>query len=196
MSEVTQLLQRARDGDGSAWDQVVAIIYDDLRRIARGVLHGPGSATLDATGLVHECYLRLSRAGPEGVINRQHFLALAAKAMRQLMLNHARDRLAAKRGGGAQQVTLDDNDLAADAQAEHLVMLDSALQRLADGDERLAKAVECRVFAGLSEQETADALSEQETADAMEMPLRSSQRLFAEARQRLAQILGDAGAGG
>ncbi|HRD73323.1 MAG TPA: ECF-type sigma factor [Aquimonas sp.] len=187
MSEVTQLLQRARDGDGSAWDQVVAIIYDDLRRIARGVLHGPGSATLDATGLVHECYLRLSRAGPEGVINRQHFLALAAKAMRQLMLNHARDRLAAKRGGGAQQVTLDDNDLAADAQAEHLVMLDSALQRLADEDERLAKAVECRVFAGLSEQET---------ADAMEMPLRSSQRLFAEARQRLAQILGDAGAGG
>ena len=187
MSEVTQLLQRAREGDNAAWDQVVAIIYDDLRRIARGVLHGPGGATLDATGLVHDCYLRLSRAGPDGVLNRQHFLALAAKAMRQLMLNHARDRVTAKRGGGAQQVTFDDADLAADAQAEQLLLLDQALLHLANEDERLAKVVECRVFAGLSEQETADAL---------DMPLRSSQRLFAEARQRLTVLLHESAIGG
>lgn len=187
MSEVTQLLQRARDGDRAAWDQAVAFIYQDLRRIARSVLHGPGSATLDATGLVHECYLRLSRAGPDGVVNRQHFLAIAAKAMRQLMLNHARDRVAAKRGGGAAQVTLEDINLAADAQAEHLLLLDQALEQLAAQDERLARVVECRVFAGLSEQETAEAL---------DISLRSTQRLFAEAKQLLARLLADLETGG
>jgi len=180
MSEVTELLERARAGETDAWDRVVALIYDDLRRIARGVLHGPGGATFDATGLVHECYLRLSRAGADGVLNRQHFLALAARAMRQLMLNHARDRLARKRGGGAIEVTLSETDVAADVQATHLLELDQALTRLAQTDPRLAQVVECRVFAGLSEAETAETL---------DLPLRSSQRLFADARARLGEIL-------
>lgn len=180
MAEITELLERARGGDAGAWDQVVALIYDDLRRIARGVLRGPGSATLDATGLVHECYLRLARAGADGVLNRQHFLALAARAMRQLMLNHARDRIAAKRGGGAIAVTLGEEHAAADAQAEHLLALDQALVALAAEDPRLVQVVECRIFAGLSEVET---------AQAMEMPLRSCQRLFADARERLGQLL-------
>lgn len=180
MGEITRLLERARGGDGAAWDAVVGLIYDDLRRIARGVLRGNGSATLDATALVHECYLRLSRAGAEGVVNRAHFLSLAARAMRQLMLNHARDRIAAKRGGGARQVTLGDDDAAADSQAEQLVVLDQALQRLATEDERLVRIVECRVFAGLGEAETAEALG---------IPLRTSQRLFADARARLGELL-------
>lgn len=180
MAEITELLERARGGDAAAWDQVVALIYDDLRRIARGVLRGPGSATLDATGLVHECYLRLARAGADGVLNRQHFLALAARAMRQLMLNHARDRIAAKRGGGAMAVTQGEEHAAADAQAEHLLALDQALLALAAEDPRLVRVVECRIFAGLSEVET---------AETMEMPLRSCQRLFADARKRLGQLL-------
>ncbi len=182
MGDVTQLLERARGGDAAAWDQVVALIYDDLRRIARGVLGGPGGATFDATGLVHECYLRLSRAGADGVLNRQHFLALAARAMRQLMLNHARDRIAAKRGGGAAQVTLGEADAAADAQAEQLIALDQLLERLASEDARLAKVVECRVFAGLNEQEA---------AEAMDLPLRTLQRLYADARARLAELLAE-----
>jgi RNA polymerase sigma factor (TIGR02999 family) len=180
MGEVTELLERARGGDAAAWDAVVALIYDDLRRLARGVLRGNGGATFDATGLVHDCYLRLSRAGADGVLNRQHFLALAARAMRQLMLNHARDRLAAKRGGGAPHVTLGEDDAAADAQAEQLLALDQALARLAGEDERMVRVIECRVFAGLDEAETAQVL---------EMPLRTTQRLFADARQRLGVLL-------
>jgi RNA polymerase sigma factor (TIGR02999 family) len=146
------------------------------------VLHGPGSATFDATSLVHECYLRLSRAGADGVLNRDHFMALAARAMRQLMINHARDRVAAKRGGGGAKLALQDDDAAADAQAEHLISLDQAMQRLAEVDERFVHVIECRIFAGLTEQET---------ADAMGIPLRSMQRLFAEARAQMATLLAD-----
>jgi len=181
MGEVTRLLERARGGDAAAWDRVVELIYDDLKRIARGVLGGQGSATLNPTGLVHDCYLRLSRAGAEGVLDRDHFLSLAARAMRQLMLNHARDRVAAKRGGGAGMVALSERDAAADSQAEQLIQLDQALQRLAAEDERQARVVECRVFGGLGEAETADALG---------IPLRTVQRAFADARARLGELLG------
>ncbi|MCE3004529.1 MAG: hypothetical protein LW860_17785 [Xanthomonadaceae bacterium] len=182
MGEVTRLLERARGGDAAAWDRVVELIYDDLKRIARGVLGGQGSATLNPTGLVHDCYLRLSRAGAEGVLDRDHFMALAARAMRQLMLNHARDRVAAKRGGGARHITLGEVAAEVDAEAEQLIALDAALIRLAAIDERLVRVVECRVFAGLTEEET---------AAAMETSLRSVQRLYAEAREQLAQLLAD-----
>jgi RNA polymerase sigma factor (TIGR02999 family) len=181
MGEVTRLLERARDGDGAAWDAAVALVYADLRRIARAVLQADAHATLNPTALVHECYLRLARSGAAGVESRAHFLSLAARAMRQLMLNHARDRIAAKRGGGAPQVALSERDAAADSQAEQLIHLDQALQRLAAEDERMARVVECRVFAGLGEQETADAL---------DIPLRTVQRAFADARTRLGEILG------
>ncbi len=184
MGEVTELLERAHAGDAAAWDRVVALIYDDLKRIARGVLAGSHNLTLDPTSLVHDCYLRLSRARGEGVVNRDHFLALAARAMRQLMLNHARDRVAAKRGGGAAHTTLGQVDAVpnaeADAQAEQLLALDTALSQLADSDERLVRVVECRVFAGLNEAETAAALS---------ISLRTAQRLFGEARERLTVLL-------
>lgn len=180
MGEVTELLQRARAGEPEAWDQVVALIYDDLKRIARGVLGGQGSATLNPTALVHDCYLRLSRAGAEGVVNREHFLSLAARAMRQLLLNHARDRVAAKRGGGIDQSVLSGEDLEADNEAEHLVALDTALTQLAAVDERLVRVVECRVFAGMSEEETAASIG---------ISLRSAQRLYADARAQLAVLL-------
>ena len=180
MGEVTELLERARSGEREAWDQVVALIYDDLKRIARGVLGGQGSATLNPTALVHDCYLRLSRAGAEGVVNREHFLSLAARAMRQLLLNHARDRVAAKRGGGMDQTALGGEDVEADNEAEHLVALDGALTRLGAVDERMVRVVECRVFAGMSEEET---------ASSMGISLRSAQRLYADARAQLAVLL-------
>lgn len=180
MSEITQLLEDARGGDAAAWDQAVALVYQDLKRIARGVLGSAGSATLNPTGLVHDCYLRMARAGPAGVLNRAHFLALAARAMRQLMLNHARDRIAEKRGGGAAHSDLAEHADALVDEARGLIELDSALQRLELEDPRWARVVECRVFAGLSEQET---------ADAMELPLRSAQRLWSDARQRLGELL-------
>ena len=181
MSQVTELLDKARAGDQAAWTQAVALVYDDLKRIARGVLAG-GQGTLNPTALVHECYLRLDRAGADAVQNRAHFLALAARAMRQLMLNHARDRLAEKRGGGAAHTGLDGSADAVAPEARHLIDIDSALTRLESEHATWVRVVECRVFAGLTEQETADALGES---------LRSTQRLWAEARARLAVLLAD-----
>lgn len=182
MGEVTELLERARTGDAAAWDRVVALIYDDLKRIARGVLCADGHATLNPTALVHECYLRLERSGAAAVQSRAHFLALAARAMRQLMLNHARDRLAGKRGGGAAHTGLDEGLDAVADEARHLVDIDHALTRLEAENAQWVRVVECRVFAGLTEQETADAIDES---------LRTTQRLWADARARLAVLLAD-----
>lgn len=192
MTEVTRLLADARGGDAGAWDRAVALVYQDLKRLARGVLAGGAGATLNPTALVHDCYLRMSRVGPDGVLNRGHFMALAATAMRQLMSNHARDKLAEKRGGGLQPDSLDgDTDVLASAQgqghaarlsaeAEQLIELDSALEQLQTENPEWVRVVECRIFVGLTETETAEAL---------ELPLRSCQRLWADARKRLAELL-------
>src|SRR5690349_8964835 len=173
MGDITFLLQRARGGDDAAWQRVVALLYDDLLRLARCASTSGRSATLNATALVHECYLRLAKHGAEAIGTRAHFLALAGRAMRQILVNHARDRLAAKRGGGAAHTTLDHLDLAAEHEADELLGLDEALERLAAEDERLARVIDCRVFGGLSEAETAEAL---------DLPLRSAQRLWQQAR--------------
>ena len=180
MTDFTLLLAQARSGDAQAWDRVVAIVYDDLKRIARGVLGGPGSATLNPTQLVHDCYLRMVKAGAEGVNDRAHFLALAARAMRQLMLNHARDRIALKRGAGISHLDIDEHADTIAAEARDLIELDAALALLELEDAALARVIECRIFAGMTEQETADAL---------DVSLRSAQRLWAQARQRLADLL-------
>lgn len=192
MTEVTRLLADARGGDVGAWDRAVALVYQDLKRLARGVLAGGAAATLNPTALVHDCYLRMSRAGPDGVLNRGHFMALAATAMRQLMSNHARDKLAEKRGGGLQLDSLNgDTEVVAAAQgqghaaqisaeAEQLLELDSALEQLQTENPEWVRVVECRIFVGLTETETAEAL---------ELPLRSCQRLWADARKRLAELL-------
>ncbi|MBK8286120.1 MAG: sigma-70 family RNA polymerase sigma factor [Ahniella sp.] len=180
MAEVTELLERARQGDPLAWNQVVELIYDDLKRVARGVLAGRGSATFNPTVLVHDCYLRLARAGAHGVQDRAHFMALAARAMRQLLLNHARDRMAQKRGAGAVVETLSEEERSADLEAEHLLGISTALEQLEAIEPKWVQVVECRVFAGLSEQETADALG---------TSLRTVQRWYAEARVALARIM-------
>ena len=189
MGDVTLLLERARAGDDSAWDQAVALVYADLKQIARSVLGGRAQQSLNATSLVHECYLRMERAGAAGVMNRQHFLALAARAMRQLMLNHARDRIAQKRGGLAQQTTLSSadasaqEDASADQQAEYLIALNSALDALAKTDPVAVRVIECRVFAGMTDDETATALG---------IALRSMQRIQSTAKAQLAKLLADA----
>ena len=182
MGDITQLLAQARDGDDQAWDRAVGLVYDDLKRISRGVLGGGGSATFNPTVLVHDCFLRLSRAGAEGVVDRNHFLAVAARAMRQLMLNHARDRAALKRGAGIEAVTLGDDAEAIADEARDLIELDAALSRLEASDPMAVRMVECRIFAGMSEQEAADTLG---------LPLRTSQRLWAQARETLAELLDD-----
>jgi RNA polymerase sigma factor (TIGR02999 family) len=176
MGDITLLLQQARSGDDAAWQRVVALLYDDLLRLARGASASCRQGTLNATALVHECYLRLSRKGADAVGSRAHFLALAGRAMRQILVNHARDRCAGKRGGGAAHTTLDHLDLATNQEAGDLLGLDAAMHQLAREDERLAQVVDCRVFAGLTEAETAEAL---------DLSLRTTQRLWLQARERL-----------
>ena len=172
--EITQLLHAYAGGDRDAFDQLVPMVYDELRRIARNHLRRTNrGATLDTTGLVHEAYLKL--AGQKGmrVEDRGHFLAIAACAMRQIIISRARSRLAAKRGGGEVPMTLDEERVGSDAQAEWLLDLDRALTMLRERDERLARTVECRFFAGLSEEETAQALG---------VSLRTAQRNWMRAR--------------
>lgn len=183
MSEITLLLEQARDGDAQAWDRVVTLLYADLKRLARGVCAGGGNVQAhDVTALVHDCYLRLSKSGATNIESRAHFLSLAARAMRQLLINHARDRIAAKRGGGQQHTDLDGADVAAHAEAVELLAIDAALMRLGEEDERLMRVVECRLFAGYTDDETAQAL---------DLPLRSAQRLWQVARDRLRDALAD-----
>lgn len=184
MSEITVLLGQVREGDPLAWDRVVQLLYADLKRLARSASMDGGQ---EVTALVHDCYLRMCRSGADAIANRAHFLSLAAMAMRQLVINHARDRVAQKRGGGQAHTTLGKADLdlsaSARAEAEELLEIDTALKRLADTDKRLVQVVECRLFAGLSEEET---------ATAMGVSLRTSQRLWQEAREHLRMLLDDA----
>lgn len=182
MTDITLLLAQAREGKAEAWEQVVALVYEDLKRMARGVLGGQGSATLSPTQLVHDCYLRLVKAGAAGVNDRAHFLALAARAMRQLMLNHARDRVALKRGAGVMPLDVDEHAESIAAEARDVIELDQAIARLEIEDMSLAPVVECRLFAGMTDQETAEVPG---------LSLRSAQRLWSLARQRLAELLDD-----
>ncbi len=132
-------------------------LYDELHALAhRQVRRSRPGATLSTTALLHEAYLKL--AGVDRIAERQHFFALAARAMRQVLVDHARERAALKRGGGQVVVTLGDEVPAVAAEASELLALDSALAGLQAVDERLARVVELRFFAGLSVEETAAAL--------------------------------------
>ena len=163
-SDTTQLLLSARAGDRAAFDRLFAHVYDELRALARRRLaaHRRGQ-TLDTTALVHETYLRLVDGARAGAVDRAHFLALAARAMRFVLVDYARERTAAKRGGGAVGVPLDavpDVRLAderlADERAADLLTLADALEQLASFDPRLGELVECRFFGGLTFDEIAE----------------------------------------
>jgi RNA polymerase sigma factor (TIGR02999 family) len=155
-NDITQILSSAREGNRRALDEVFARVYGEVRRIARAQLRRAGAHhTLSTTAVVHEAYLRLVGSPTIAWEDRAHFYAVAATAMRQILLNHARHHLTAKRGGGARTLPLDSVDAPVDARAAELLELDDALTRLAAVDERLARVVDLRFFAGLSVEETA-----------------------------------------
>jgi RNA polymerase sigma factor (TIGR02999 family) len=158
MSDVTQILSAIERGDPSAAEQLLPLVYDELRRLAAAKLsrEAPGQ-TLDATALVHEAYLRLVGGAAAGSYQGGgHFFAAAAAAMRRILIDRARDKQAEKRGGGRRRQRL--GDLAASAPDEQLLALDEALKRLAAVDPVKARLVELRYFAGLTGEQAAEAL--------------------------------------
>lgn len=155
---VTQLLDLHRKGDPQALDDVFALVYEELRRLARMVRRGRAGQTMDTTALVHEAYLKLVPSQLAGVDSRIYFYRVAAKAMRQVLVDAARQRIADKRGGGQQAITFDEDLHATALEAEQLLMVDDALRRLEALNARAARVVECRFFAGLNVEETAQAL--------------------------------------
>jgi RNA polymerase sigma factor (TIGR02999 family) len=157
--EIGRTARAAASPSAVELDRLVPIVYDELRRIAHRQLRGERSDhTLDTTGLVHEAYLKLSRLDRIEWGDRAHFLAVAAGAMRRILVDYAVARRAGKRGGRRQRVALDDVLILADERAEELLALDEALQRLAAESERAARIVEWRYFAGMSIEETAAVL--------------------------------------
>jgi RNA polymerase sigma factor (TIGR02999 family) len=164
--DITSLLVECRDGArrGEAFDRLVALVYDDLKRLARGQLRRwrPG-ATLDTTALAHEAYLKLAGRADLALADRQHLFRSLAQVMRRLVVDHARERRAQKRGGGFDFEPLPEEealppDAAMSWNPERVLGVDAALRALAAADPRAVEVVECRWFAGLTEDETATAL--------------------------------------
>ncbi len=182
--EVTRTLAALRAGDAGAIDRLFPLVYAELRKTADLLLaHEFEAHTLQPTALVHEVYLKLARGGNPDAGSRAHFLGIAARAMRQILVDHARKRKAAKRGKGEVFVTLGEHADAAAPDAESMVALDDALERLGALDPRLAKVVELRFFGGLTEDQVAATLG---------VTTRTVQRDWAKARAWLhAQIAAD-----
>ena len=155
----TGLLLAWRSGDDHAFGQLFPLVYDELRRIARRQLgrEHPGH-TLDSVALVHEAYLKLVDQTRIAWINRSHLVAMAARTMRRILVDYARQYRAKKRGGGSEPTVLTDMVLVADERADTILSLDEALTQLTQLDERLSQVVACRFFGGLTEEETAQAL--------------------------------------
>jgi len=176
-TSVTQLLAKARSGDSSALGDVFPLIYEELRRLARQQLQRePDGHTLSPTALVHEAYMRLIDYSRMEWTGRAHFLAVAATAMRRILVDHARGHRSAKRGGMLRRVSIDDVELSTEERAELLIAIDDALGRLKEIDARQAQIVECRFFGGMTEEETAAALG---------IGLRTAKRDWAKAKSWL-----------
>ncbi len=156
---VTQLLEIIRNGDRSAESELTRLVYPELRRIAAYYLRRerPGH-TLQATALVNEVYLRMA-GQTERFQNRAHFLAVAAQSMRRILVDHARQHRASKRGGLREKVDLEGLDQASPLPDSKLLALDEALLRLSEWDARQAKVVELRFFGGMTEEEIGEVLS-------------------------------------
>lgn len=159
LSETTRLLQswdRHADLPSGVHDRLLELVYGELHGIARGLMaRERADHTLQPTALVHEAWLRLVDAGSLAFKDRAHFLGIAARSMRQILVDHARGRAAAKRGGDRRRVTLVDDLLAGEERALELLALDEAMTRLADLDARAARVAEGRIFAGMTVAELA-----------------------------------------
>lgn len=187
MSEVTRILSRIESGDPAAAEQLLPLVYEELRKLAAAKLaqEKPGQ-TLQATALVHDAYIRLlgdQRTGDQDSLHwnsRGHYFAAAAEAMRRILVEQARRKKQVKRGGDLQRVALDAVELPAEPLADDLVVLDESLCRLEAHDSLAAKVVKLRYFAGLTMPETAQAL---------DIPLRTAERNWTYARTWLHQDL-------
>lgn len=180
--DLTDLIQRAREGDADARDRLFAAAYPELRRVARARLRASRQNTLlDTTVLVHECYVRFVDAGRLRLDDRRHFIGYAAKIMRSVIVDTARERLSQRRGGAERPVTLDSQIVATGTEAAVDVLhLHEALDDLARHDPRLVQVVELRYFGGLTEEQVAEALGVTE---------RTVRRDWQKARLLLAELL-------
>jgi RNA polymerase sigma factor (TIGR02999 family) len=183
MTDVTQILAKIEQGNAEASEQLLPLVYDELRKLASARLanESPGQ-TLQATALVHEAYLRL--VGPDGERqwdSRGHFFAAAAEAMRRILINRARDRQRLKRGGDRSRIHLEDVSLAMDTPDEDLLAVDEAIEGLAVEDPVGAELVKLRFFAGLNLRQSAEMLG---------IPRRTADRHWAYARAWLVDRLG------
>ena len=160
MTEITRILQSLESGDAKAADELLPLVYEELRRLAshKMSLQPPGQ-TLQATALVHEAYLRLVGNEEKRWENRRHFFGAAAEAMRHILIDRARRRLRVRHGEKAERVLLDEIEIAAPAREEIVLQLDEALEKLAEISPGQAEIVKLRFFAGFTEPEIADVLN-------------------------------------
>jgi RNA polymerase sigma factor (TIGR02999 family) len=157
--EVTELLRQLAHGDGKVVDHLLPLVYEQMRGIAHRRLQSePADQTLGTTALVHEAYLKLVDQDRVDWQNRAHFFAIAARAMRRILIDTAVARKAQKRGGGRRRVQLEEVEVMAEQRSDEVLALDRALRRLETIDERHGRVVECRFFGGMSIEETASAL--------------------------------------
>lgn len=158
-SQITVLLVNIENGDSRAIDELLPLVYSQLKAMAGNQLKGERpNHTLNATALVHEAYLKLVHQDRVSWQNRAHFFAIAAQAMRRVLINYAKSRLADKRGGGQPIVTFNEEVMSGDSPAEEIIALDEALTRLKEIDERQSRIIELRFFGGLTEQEVAQVM--------------------------------------
>ncbi len=180
--EITLLLKAAADGDRDSENRVFALLYDELHRLAHLQLGRHGSKReIDTTELIHEAYVKISKNQVGDWVGQGHFLCLAARAMRQILVDSARQKMRLKRGAGAHQKTLRDHHAVVVHQIDRVLAVDQALTKMADIDPRMTSVVECKYFAGFTEEETATALG---------MSERTVRRLWTQAKIQLRKDLG------
>ena len=174
MSEVTRILDRVQQGDPKAAEELLPLVYEELRKLAAARMAAvPPGQTLQATALDHDAYLRLVGSGPREWNSRGHFFSAAAEAMRRILIERARQKASQKRGGGLQRIDLDHVDVAMDSDDEVVLALDEALARYAEKDPQGAELIKLRFFAGLPNHEAAALLG---------IPERTAKRTWAFAR--------------
>ena len=179
--ELTGLLRAHRDGDAAAFERLVEIVYPHLKRIAgRQLARARPGQTLDTTALVNEAYLKLVDHTQRHWQDRSHFFAVTARAMRQILIDYARRKSRQKRGGGEDALPLDEDRVAIAQEAEQLLQLNDALEQLGASHPKLLQVFECRYFAGLSVEETAEAL---------DTSTRTVERSWQQAKAQLKELL-------